>query len=938
MTPPLFAVSPGLLIVGAALIAVPLGLLLWLAFGRLPRRQRAYRRAQRLLHQGDWEGALAAGREILGLGRLSPLWEGRLGNLQGEGHHVAGDAALKEKRYEDALRHYVTAAQLLKLTEGEFRAKVVEGMVAEVHRLFAAGPSHNEAAQHLLARTLSLQPSCAAASFWQGLCHVRDGRLDLAAAALAKAHEDGGKAVLDPPLYLGMLQLRQGRPQEALRSLAEANRIDSACPFVPLHMGLALVAAEGDGGLAVRALQRALGNRGLAPWAKAPQRAWVDGMPENRSYVRRLAVKYPYACPLLGSELTPLVLQGQFALAQAHYRLGHFAEAADVFGRLLQDAPPSAPVLRGLGLALARLERYDEAYKHLRIALEMDPQDHRVAGYLALCGALGKPTQDEDRPRNVAWAVRQLTQYEVYGDPEWAGLCGRVFAEARALGMAVAAGDQVRLCDVLASVFATDPQAAAAYDHLAATAPEALRPEHAWVYCRAAYEHGLAGRRDLEMFGRTFQDAEAAQTFYRQRGWDFGAVEYAYLERSARARPGRFPVELGPDYAGRGPGLLLERSRRQEAAGDRDGALATAGVLLALAPTNVLAHDRLAQVCYQRGDLDRAAALLAGWHRLEPTNPLPLVRRAVIEQQRGNPSGRADALRQALERARGPLRAGVAFLGARLALGSALAATTDNTDDTDQKDSSVSSVLSVVRAREVEDLLQECLKEEPGHTGALWVLASLRSVSGDRDGLAALAPALSRPEVADARFHYMAAVAHLEARDHGQALEACRRAWGEPSLTVECRYLMGWAHLHLGEEAAAVREWEVVARTPDSPSAPYAQALLGRIRFGQGNYESAIPWWSGLDPPKRNAWGLDEPLRGTVFLAGLLALDEGRFGRAAERFGEAGRLGLRDRRVGPLLTLALVKAGQARLYAVNGQAADSLPQGVALAPQGNALG
>ncbi len=900
MTLPPFAVSPGVVLglVGAALVSLGLAALLWLVFGRAPRRRRAYKRGQRFLHEGDWEEALTAAREILRLGRQPRVWEGRLRNLQGEAHHVAGDQALKAKDYEGALQHYVVAADFLDLTEGEFRARVIEAMLSEALRQFAAGPANNEATQALLGRLLKIQPGSPAATFWQGLCHVRDGRMDLAQEAFSASHEAGGRAFIDPPLYLGMILLRQGKPHDALRALAEANRVDAGCPFVPLHMGLALVAANGDAGLAVRALQRSLSQRGLLQWVKAPGKAWSEGMPENRSYVRRLALKQDYVCPLLGGDLLPTINRGRFALGQALYRLGQYAEAADVYAKLLQDAPPTTEVLRAHGLALARLERYDQAYKQLRIALEQDPRDPMTAGYLALCGALGKPTQEEDRPRNVAWSIRLLSKYEKYGEPEFAALFGRVYAEARALNMDVSAEDQQRLCDVLASVFATDAESAAAYDHLAATHPEALRPEHAWIYCRAAHEHGLKGKCDLDLFARTFQDAEHAAQFYGQRGWDFEAVEFTFLERAAQGRPGRFPEELGPDYAGRGTGLLLERSRRQEEEGQPDAALATAEVLLALAPQNIEAHDRIARLYYQRGDLGRAAALLAGWHRLEPSNPVPLVRQAVIEGRHGNAAGRAEALRRALDLTQGKQRAAIALLGARLALAG---------------DKGLG---------EAESLLQEALREDADSADALWLLAAVRSAAGDRDGLVALVPAMNRPQEVDARFHYLAAVCFLTAGEYAQALDACRRAWGEPSLLVECRYLMGWAHLRLGDEAAAVREWEVVARTPESPSAEHAKALLGRLRFGRGEYEEAFPWWTGLDPERRGAWGLDEPLRGTMFLAGLLALNEGRNEQAAERLREAGKLGLRDRRLGPLLTLALVKAGQEKLFSANGQALD----------------
>src|SRR5205814_1458504 len=72
--------------------------------------------------------------------------------------------------------------------------------------------------------------------------------------------------------------------------------------------------------------------------------------------------------------------------------------------------------------------------------------------------------------------------------------------------------------------------------------------------------------------------------------------------------------------------------------------------------------------CYRKGDSGRAADLLDGWQRLAPTDPWPLVRRAVLEQARGNARRRAEAIDRALGLTRGPRRAAVAFLGAKLAL------------------------------------------------------------------------------------------------------------------------------------------------------------------------------------------------------------------------------------------------------------------------------
>src|SRR5262249_5901441 len=156
------------------------------------------------------------------------------------------------------------------------------------------------------------------------------------------------------------------------------------------------------------------------------QRLWVEAFPETRSFVRRLALKHPFLCPLFGSDVAAMIREGQLALAQAFYRLGQFSEAAELYGKLLQESPPSLLLLRGLGLSCTGRERCDQAYKYLRMALEQDPKHHLTAGYLALCGSLGKPTQAEDKPRNVTWAIRLLARFPITGDAEWARIASAV--------------------------------------------------------------------------------------------------------------------------------------------------------------------------------------------------------------------------------------------------------------------------------------------------------------------------------------------------------------------------------------------------------------------------------------------------------------------------------------------------------------------------------
>ena len=126
--------------------------------------------------------------------------------------------------------------------------------------------------------------------------------------------------------------------------------------------------------------------------------------------MRRLAAEHPFHCPVLGHDVPAMIRQGKVALAQVQYRLGRHAEAADLFQAVLADSPPTLTVLRGLGMALVRQELFDQAFKHLRAAYEIEsaqPTDktYQSAAYLALCGAKGKPYRPEDKINNVVWAV-----------------------------------------------------------------------------------------------------------------------------------------------------------------------------------------------------------------------------------------------------------------------------------------------------------------------------------------------------------------------------------------------------------------------------------------------------------------------------------------------------------------------------------------------------
>jgi tetratricopeptide (TPR) repeat protein len=892
----LFYANPPL--VAAGVVAGTLfGLfLLYQLLGLGPRRQRACRRVERLLRAGDWKAALALAHRLCARSRAGTPWQEQIRRLQAECLQAGIQDTVQALRYEDALRLADEAAAALGVEPLQAHRQVIDAALAEARRLFAAAnsPEQTAATHTLLANILLLQSPCAEASFWQGLCYIREGKLDQAAAALRTAEETARGQFVDPLLYLGGTALRDGRAPEAVRWLAEANRLDPSCPFVTLQLGQAIVAAKGDSNLAVVALQRALTRLVPLRGDAALLRAWTEFLPEGKSFVRRLATNHSFVCPLLGGNVTVIVRRGQLALAEAEYRRGRYQAAADLFEKLLQDCPPTAALLRGLGLSLARLERYDEAFKHLRIAYEQEePKQPLTAGYLALCGALGKPKQEEDRPKNVAWAIQLLARFQLVGDADLARISSRLLTEARALRLPVSVDQRIHLCQALVSAYATEPQDAEAYDDLAANAPEAVQSAHAYLYCRAAAQHGFRGRADLDLFARAFHDWSGMQEFFTARQWSFEDAEFAYLQRWAEQRPGTFPELPVAEYPRRAADLLLERSRKQAETGDRNAARQAAEVLLRLQPNHLRAHDWLSQLSYQQGDLGRAADLLTALQQLDPQNPIPSVRRAVIEQKRGQWTDCAACVQAALERAAEKDRGAVALLGARLLLTSI-----------------AGDHLSESRLEQAKRLLEVRLRHEPDDVTALSLLTAVFASLGDRARLAALAPAMDRPGVNDLSFQFFAGLCFLAGGNYDRCLDATSRLLRDPRFAAEGQFLAAWANYLKGDRAAAVTALRTVADATDSPSSQLANAWLGGLECAAGNDAGAIEHWLRLTAEGRIVAGVEAALRSSILVAGLSAYDRGGYEEAASCFRKAMALDSENRELRDLLAQALEQAAR----------------------------
>lgn len=900
-------------------------IVLWRVFGRGPRRARGLGRIRRQLQQGDWAGARERLRKLRTLGKPGRQWQDRFNALEADCLQAAMSAALDGKKFEEALDYAIPMMQLRDKPTLDAQMQIQGAMLEEMRRLYAIGS--NSGVQDLVTRTLLVQSPCREASFWQGMSYLREGRTEEGVVSLQTARTGEARTLwlgeslaqpgasgatlssfLEPSLYLGALLLRQGQAKEALRYLTEANRLDNNCPFVTAQLGTAMIQAGGDTAMAVRALQRSLGPKGFGQWAGNPARAWVEGFSEQRSYIRKLAGKHPFVCPLWGSDLQVLLRQGDLALAQGLYRLGQFQESCDLFAKLLREGAPSWAVLRGLGLALARLGKYDEAFKHLRTAHEMEETKDRItAGYLALCGAMGKPSRPEAKAQNITWAISLVTRFNAPGDTEWTTLVGNLFAEAREHQVPQTLDDQVYLCEHLWSVQADDPQSAQAYLHLQATYPQAVRPEYAWLFCRAAQQHGITGPHTLDLFALTFAHEAEARAFYRERQWDFEEIEFTYLARAAALAPGGFPAALGPDYPARGRNLLVERSRQHELVGQLVESRVVAEILAQLDPHQPAVLERLACLHDRSGQPEQALEMLSRWHEAHPQDPLPLVRQAVFLYRRGEGEQGRQRLHQALALSRGRQKAAIAFFAARLVLQQGIEAAN----------------LDVAQG-----MLQVCVTSQPDHLEGLECLAAVRWLRGDMAGLATQANSMDRADVAEGRFHFAAALCHLAAEDHGRALEACQRVLAvtptamtpgrngtsppaaELDLGREASYLAGLAYLSVSDLPSAMAALQPVAEAATSPSAAVAQAILGNLSLAANQPEDAVKWWQMLDAKTRAGWKLNEPLAATVFLTAVAALEAGRYEEAAEKFRTAGKFGSRDRQLGPLLVLSLFRAGQ----------------------------
>jgi tetratricopeptide (TPR) repeat protein len=851
---------------------------------RRTRPERELAAARQRLDRGDWSGALELLRALRPDNAVPPApWHDQLRLLEGECLVAASESALGERRFVDASDRYREAAAVLGLTDDEVTRRVVEDMLAEARRLSLTEPNA-PALVELVGHILERQPACGEALFWRGLSFLRSGDTKSAVSDLSAAHAAAHGLQVDPALYLGSVWLRDGQPREALRMLAEANKLAPQCPLVSWQLGAALLASGGDALLAIRALQKATGPEGLVRYLAEPIRLWIDTLPADswtRNVVRRAGPhKARFVCPLGFDQLKTILAAARLALAEALVLCNRSVEAVPIFNELLRT-DDSLPIRRGLGLALAGLDRFDEALPHLQKASKLEqPPQPRTVGTLAVCLARASG----DRVNNVQKALALIAGQPVRADAIWARRAGAVFATAQSVGMTISPAQVAELAAVLVSSEAADRTAAAVYDLLALRDPGAVPAEAAWLYVRAAEREGVRLAQDDELFDRAFRNRRGLASFFDVREWDFAAAERLYLTRWAERHPGTFPAAPGPNYAAQAETALVSDSRRLESQGHVENAHSVARLALKLAPNSVQAHDRLAEMAFRRGHVAESIDWLRKWEALHSTDPVPVARLALIEHAQGRTEVARTTMGRALGLARGPARGPLALAAARIALAAG-------------------------RRDDALRLIEECLTVDSTNSVALSARAALLCTARAPADLAKIVEPLAAVEAGDPWFHYLVAASAFLGGHDALATDRARLCAGFPETAAEGRHLSALLHSRHGRTTEATALLRQVITGPPGATLEHARALRGQLAWRAGDYAEALRAWQPLPAARLKAWHLDAVVPATAFVAGLQAIRAGHLDDAAKWLRAAARFGYADPRLDALLAFASMPPG-----------------------------
>lgn len=838
------------------------------------------RAARQALESGHHASALEIARRHRPNSGASPQsWHEEQRQIEIEALHASAESALRNRRYAEALQTFRTIAGLLQLDESDASHRVVDTMLAEV-RLLSANTPDDPALPELIAEILKQRPTCPEASFWLGIFQIRRNEIQKAIDSFTAATQSPTSPI-DPYLYLGAIWLRGGLPRDALRVLSEANRLAPQCPLVSWLLGAAIVESGGDALLALRALQKATGADGLPKYLRHPNRLWKETLPPD-SWIRNVTIRRgdpaaQFRCPFELDRTDVSLFQSRLALASALVTCQKAEDAIPIYTELLKSHD-TLPIRRGLGLALAQLERYDEALPHLREAHSQEnPPSSVTTSALAL--SLSHARFD---PGNIQQALDLLATLKSDSDAIYARHAGAVFAAAKNAGLPIANDEIAKICNALVSTSAADPHAAEAYDLLAGLNPRALPREAAILYARSAQVHGLTLNHDEFLLDFAMGDQRMAREYFAVREWDFEAAERMYLQRWATRHPGTFPSAPGINYAASAETSLLNAAQRQAAQGQLTTARELALLVVRLNPVSGLAYDRLAELAFRRGNRAEAENWLKVWQTKCPNDPQPLARLALVIATNRSLEHASELLGQSLELVQGSARMPYLLLAAKVAIAQG-------------------------KRSAAKSHFKECLSIVPNHPTALMGRAAIAWVEDNTPLLAKLAVRMASIPAEDPWFHYLAAGTLLAAGNPDAAEVSAKQAAADPMTASEGRHLLALVRARRNDLDGAT---ELLRHTSieDSAIGNHAAAMRGQFAYVNGDYAEALHQWQNLPADRIKAWNLATVVTHAAYLAGIQALHSNQPELAVRWLVQAARLGQQDARLESLLAAAYSRA------------------------------
>ncbi len=197
-----------------------------------------------------------------------------------------------------------------------------------------------------------------------------------AGAHLKKAlkHDSANTELL---CLLGHCLSRQERPKEALQAFERAAEIDTRDPVTLYNIGDAFISLE-QPARAIMPLQQAVRlqhDYSLAHYDLSLAHLALKQYPEAEEAARAALREDPE----MAVQSSNLGLGATENLAVAFLNQGKLEEAEDCCKRNLRLV---APTYSNLGLALSRMERYDEALKYFQLAADLVPTDEEYMNLL----------------------------------------------------------------------------------------------------------------------------------------------------------------------------------------------------------------------------------------------------------------------------------------------------------------------------------------------------------------------------------------------------------------------------------------------------------------------------------------------------------------------------------------------------------------------------